>query len=204
MPQFNLEDYVQVNERLEKFRADHPSWGLSSEVIYRDDKTFIVRAAITDENDRIIATGMAEEVRGSSPVNRTSPLENCETSAWGRALANLGYDVRRSIASREEMEKVERQSKVPSATATTRAPRAGTARGAAKGESPAPPSPPGPDLDQLRGEMFSKVKSLNPKEIETFKGWMSERGIGFDFSALTFEQIQALEVELVENYQSPF
>lgn len=108
MPQFNLDEYVQVNERLEKFRADHPNWGLVSTLIYNDGKTVIVRAVITDDNGRMVASGMAEEVRGSSPVNRTSPLENCETSAWGRALANLGYEVKRSIASREEMEKASR------------------------------------------------------------------------------------------------
>lgn len=109
MPAFNPADYVQVNERLEKFRSDHPLWGLESSLIHHDDKTVIVRAVVTDETGRTIASGMAEEVRGSSPVNKTSAVENCETSAWGRALANLGYEVKRSIASREEMEKAQRQ-----------------------------------------------------------------------------------------------
>jgi hypothetical protein len=105
---FNPKDYVQVNERLEKFRSDHPLWGLESTLVHHDDTRVIVRAVVTDETGRTIASGLAEEVRDSTPVNRTSPVENCETSAWGRALANLGYEVKRSIASREEMEKVER------------------------------------------------------------------------------------------------
>jgi hypothetical protein len=120
MPSFDPKDYVQVNERLEKFRAEHPTWGLVSDLIHQDETRVIVRAVITDESGREIASGMAEEVRGSSPVNKTSAVENGETSAWGRALANLGYEVKRSIASREEMEKVDRMQR--SATSATAPP----------------------------------------------------------------------------------
>lgn len=108
MPGFNLEDYVPVNERLEKFRADHPSWSLVAAVLVDDGKRVLVSATIADETGRVLAAGHAEEVRGSSAVNRTSALENAETSAWGRALANLGYETDRGVASREEMAKVAR------------------------------------------------------------------------------------------------
>jgi hypothetical protein len=108
MPRFNPDEYVQVNERLELFRKEHPEWGLVSTLDHYDDSRVVVRAVVTNEQGREIASGLAEEVRDSSPVNKTSAVENCETSAWGRALANLGYEVKRSIASREEMEKAQR------------------------------------------------------------------------------------------------
>lgn len=108
MPRFNPDEYVQVNERLELFRKEHPEWGLVSTLDHYDDSRVVVRAVVTNEQGREVASGLAEEVRDSSPVNKTSAVENCETSAWGRALANLGYEVKRSIASREEMEKAQR------------------------------------------------------------------------------------------------
>ncbi len=112
MPNFNLEDYVTVNERLEMFRKDHPLWGLEATVKF-DGNAVLARAVITDETGRLIACGHAEEIRDVSPVNKTSAVENCETSAWGRALANLGYEVKRGVASREEMEKVQRAAARP-------------------------------------------------------------------------------------------
>lgn len=195
MPSFDPADYVQVNERLEKFRADHPTWALVSDLLHHDEKTFIVRALISDDSGRCLATGMAEEIRGTSPVNKTSPLENCETSAWGRALANLGYDVRRAIASREEMEKVERAQASSSR-------QGAAARGEAKAVTPAPPSPPG--LDERRQVLWSKVSSLSPAEIEKLKVWLAEREISLDFGTHTSEQIDIIEAELVESYQDPF
>lgn len=108
MAGFNLKDYVPVADRLDKFRADHPLWGLSAELLYHDDKRVLVRASITDEAGREVASGHAEEVRNQGNVNKTSAVENAETSAWGRALAALGYDVKGGIASREEMQKASR------------------------------------------------------------------------------------------------
>ena len=55
-----------------------------------DGQRVVVKAFIRREDGTVIATGYAEEIRGSSNVNRTSAIENCETSAWGRALACLG------------------------------------------------------------------------------------------------------------------
>jgi hypothetical protein len=106
-PGYNLDDYVPVNERLEQFRRDHPTWGLVCKLRFEGD-AILARAEITDETGRVIAVGHAEEIRGQSLVNRTSAVENAETSAWGRALACLGYEVKRGVVSREEMEKVSR------------------------------------------------------------------------------------------------
>lgn len=101
------DDYVPVSERLEKFRADHPEWSLIVTLSF-DGDAILGRAEVADEAGRVIAVGHAEEVRDRGFVNKTSAVENCETSAWGRALANLGYEVKRGVASREEIEKVSR------------------------------------------------------------------------------------------------
>lgn len=107
---FNLDEYVTVNERLDAFRREHPDWGIETALKFVD-AAILAKATITDETGRVIATGHAEEIRGASPVNKTSAVENAETSAVGRALAFVGYEVKRGIASREEMAKVQRGAK---------------------------------------------------------------------------------------------
>lgn len=96
-------EYVEVNERLRYFRQNYKNYSLESEVIEKTDTSIMIRAIIKDANDRIIATGLAEEVKGSTFINKTSYVENCETSAWGRALGNLGIGIETSVASYEEV-----------------------------------------------------------------------------------------------------
>ena len=96
--------YVMVNERIKAFRQDYPNLALVSEIVHLDADSCIIKASVVDENGRVIATGLAQEDRTSSTINRTSFVENCETSAWGRALGNLGIGIDVSIASAEEME----------------------------------------------------------------------------------------------------
>ena len=83
--------YKTVALRVNEFRESHPDWGIVTEIVEADENLVIMRAAILNETDRIIGTGYAEEQRGSSMINKTSALENCETSAIGRALAACGY-----------------------------------------------------------------------------------------------------------------
>jgi hypothetical protein len=113
MPDFNLDEYVPVAERVALFRKDRPLWGLLSEVVADDGQRIRIRAWVTDETGVTVAVGHAEEVRGQGFVNRTSALENAETSARGRALANLGYSVDRGIASREEMQQAQAAAAAP-------------------------------------------------------------------------------------------
>lgn len=112
MGKFKLEDYEPVEDRLKRFWADHPDWAvlttLESDV--SDIKEVIYKSSLVDEKGHIRATGWAHETQGEGFVNTTSHIENCETSAIGRALANLGYQGSKR-PSREEMEKVERQNK---------------------------------------------------------------------------------------------
>ena len=110
MPGFNLDNYETVEDRLVKFWADHTDGRINTFIHYYDDTRILVRAEVyfDREDVRPVATGYAEELRGASPVNRTSHAENAETSAIGRALANCGYAAKGARPSREEMQKVQR------------------------------------------------------------------------------------------------
>ena len=81
--------YETVALRVQKFREKHPDYRLITEIIERTDACVVMRAAIYN-GDTLLATGHAEEYRKASEINKTSALENCETSAIGRALASLG------------------------------------------------------------------------------------------------------------------
>ena len=105
---FNLEDYETVEERLVKFWKDHPDGRIDTTLVEHTLQRFIVKAAIyrTEVDGQAWTTGYAEETVSTRGVNSTSALENCETSAIGRALANAGYVTKGKRPSREEMAKV--------------------------------------------------------------------------------------------------
>jgi len=105
---FNLEDYETVEDRLTKFWKDYPDGRISTQIIEHTLQRFIIQAAIyrTEVDAQPWSTGFAEETVSTRGVNSTSALENCETSAIGRALANAGYASKGKRPSREEMVKV--------------------------------------------------------------------------------------------------
>ena len=119
MANFNLADYETVDSRIHKLFEVYPLARIRTKLVQmnRNDAGQIVQFIFKAEiyrhwQDSVpSATGYAEEILGSSPVNRTSALENCETSAIGRALANLGFSTKGQRPSQEEMGKVARAPK---------------------------------------------------------------------------------------------
>ena len=105
---FNLEDYETVEERLIKFWKEHPDGRIATKLLDFSSGRYIVQAFIyrTEVDQHAWATGLAEETISGRGVNATSALENCETSAIGRALASAGYATKGKRPSREEMGKV--------------------------------------------------------------------------------------------------
>jgi hypothetical protein len=105
---FNLADYETVEVRLEKFIKDYPDFRLATELEVCDKDRYVVKAYLYKVTADTVAwtTGYAEEKVTDRGVNSTSALENCETSAIGRALANAGYAAKGKRPSQEEMKKV--------------------------------------------------------------------------------------------------
>ena len=97
--------YVEVNERIKFFRQEeqYKHWTIMSEFPVIDAENCVCKVTVADSSGRVIATGHAHEERSSSNINKTSFVENCETSAVGRALAMLGIGIDTSIASANEV-----------------------------------------------------------------------------------------------------
>jgi len=95
--------YVTVNERIKVFRQEHPSYAIITSMKHFSDGECIFRAEVYDDKERCIAVGHAHEKESSSYINKTSYIENCETSAIGRALGCMGIGVDDSYASADEV-----------------------------------------------------------------------------------------------------
>ena len=110
MAKFNLENYETVEERLKKYWEDNPSGMITTSVVHitEDGSCVTIKAKITDDNGRFVTTGIAQETKGQGGFANTDAwVENCETSAIGRALANWKYQgSNKPRPSAEEMSKV--------------------------------------------------------------------------------------------------
>lgn len=106
-------EYETVASRVQRFREQYPQYTLRTDILFRDETEVVMQASILNEEGRVIATGHAEEKRQASTINRTSALENCETSAIGRALAAFGIGGT-EFASADEVGNAIKQQSVPS------------------------------------------------------------------------------------------
>lgn len=97
--------YYMVKDRIREFRNDHPQWPLITKLERMENGQVVFSARISDDTGKEIATGWAWESVQNGYINKYSAVENCETSAIGRALANLGYGTDGAYASYEEMQK---------------------------------------------------------------------------------------------------
>lgn len=113
---FDLSNYEDVDTRIHKFWEANKNGRINTEIVYTGTgengqlKQVIIKAEVwKDKNDQFPdATDFAEEIQGATPVNRTSFIENCSTSAIGRALATMGYAKKGARPSTAEMTKSER------------------------------------------------------------------------------------------------
>lgn len=183
---FNLQDYEEVKDRLPRFLSTHPD-GRVITAIESDPaelstvivKAYLYKNAEEQAANLPLATGYAFEKEGAGTVNRTSHLENCETSAIGRALANIGLHGSQR-PSREEMEKVQRAT--PKATPTAPAARQGMSE---------------TQLQAKRKAYFANCKKLGvegEQAKETVKGMFNLES----FNDATYEQLREAYAMLKE------
>lgn len=96
-------EYALVASRIAAFRAICPSGAICTEIVNITDESVTMRTTVADETGKILSTGFANENKSASYINKTSYIENCETSAVGRALGMLGIGSEQNIASAEEL-----------------------------------------------------------------------------------------------------
>lgn len=97
------ENYIEVNQRIKAFRIVYPNGSITTEIISLENGVVTMQATVRDDEGKILATGYAYEKENSTFINKTSFIENCETSAVGRALGMCGFGIDTSVASYEEV-----------------------------------------------------------------------------------------------------
>lgn len=96
--------YSEVNQRIKAFRMVYPTGMIRTEMVSNENGVCIFRAYVYDEENKLLSTGTAYEKENSTFINKTSYIENCETSALGRALGIAGFGIDTSVASAEEVQ----------------------------------------------------------------------------------------------------
>ena len=104
-------EYAEVNQRIKAFRSICPNGAIESEILSVENGVCIIKSTVSDENGKVLGVGHAYEREGSSYINKTSFIENCETSAVGRALGMCGIGIDTSVASYEEVANAVEQQK---------------------------------------------------------------------------------------------
>jgi len=109
-------DYAEVNQRVKAFRMVYPHGRISTEMLSNENGVCVFKATVYC-GEQILAEGTAYEKESSSFINKTSYIENCETSAVGRALGFAGFGIDTSIASAEEVQNALKNQEPPAAPA---------------------------------------------------------------------------------------
>lgn len=97
-------DYAEVNQRIKAFRMVYPNGSITTEIVSLVDGVATMKTTIKDNEGNVLSTGYAYEKENSTFINKTSFIENCETSAVGRALGMCGFGIDTSVASAEEVQ----------------------------------------------------------------------------------------------------
>lgn len=111
-------EYKTVALRVQEFRDQFKDYALVTDVIQLDQDQCVIKATVLNELNRVIATGLAQEFRKASQINGTSYVENCETSAIGRALACLGLGGQEFASANEVLNAIHQQNNPPVETIT--------------------------------------------------------------------------------------
>lgn len=96
-------EYAEVPQRVKAFRMLHPNGTIDTQIVSHENGVVVIKATVADEGGNILGTGHACEKEGSNFINKESYVENCETSAVGRALGFVGLGIDTSICSAEEL-----------------------------------------------------------------------------------------------------
>lgn len=115
-------EYVEVNQRVKALRTikEFGGYAIHTELLHLDPESCVVRASILNAEGVVVAQGMAQEDKASSRINQTSYVENCETSAVGRALGFLGIGIDTSIATADEVDMAIKKQDMPSPASSKR------------------------------------------------------------------------------------
>ncbi len=152
--------YVEVNERVKYFRDNYKNWSIETELLSNEERVCVFKAIVKDENGVVKATGHAYEKEDDkrSLVNSTSYIENCETSAVGRALGMLGIGIDTSIASAEEVENA--------------------IKNQTNGEESKPKTSGGLNFEELKlkySKMTTEELRKEYVQVKTYKGWSDKQ-----------------------------
>ncbi len=144
-------EYAEVNQRIKAFRMVYPNGSITTDIISLADSIVTIKATVANGEGEILATGYAQEKETSSYINKTSYIENCETSAVGRALGFCGFGIDTSVASYEEVSNAIANQEKPE---TAKAPKPETAK------APKPAEAPKPTGEQLDKTLLAEAERL--------------------------------------------
>lgn len=179
----NLDDYVDVAARIASFKEAFPEGSLQSEIVKHTDVEIVVKAfAYRTPDDQRPGIGHAREViPGRTPYTRDSEVMVAETSAWGRAIAALGFEVRKGIATREEVQAAQARQESSETVYLPQPKPSAPAPASARpwDKLPSGPSPIAAAVDIFKDDLDTKVISAALENIcpDHKKEWVHRSGV---------------------------